>query len=135
MVKALPTPDETYVLLLDHSWRDPLGTVIVLDITDLDNIREVADFGPGDIRTDVAVRGNLAFTVWMGGLPDYGRLRAIDISDPLNPTLVGEFTVEYNNRPWLSDVALYGDRYVIVSTVWESGLYILEVLDEQPESP
>ena len=135
MVKALPTPDETHVLLLDHSWGNPLGTVLVLDITDLDNIYEVATFGQGDIRTDVAVRGDLAFTVWMGGLPRYGHVRAIDISDPLNPTLVGDFTVEYNNRPWLSDVALYGDRYVVVSTLYEAGLYVLEILDQEPASP
>ena len=147
MSKAVPTPDETHVLLLDHSWqRGNEGIVLILDITDLDNIRQVAAFDPEippqapdegrvfRIATDVVIRGDLAFVSWLRD-----GVLAIDISDPLNPVQVGQFTSLYEvdtnqgGVPFgndLSDLALVGDRYLVATTVWGPRMYVLEVLDE-----
>ena len=144
--KAVPFAEETHVLLLDHSWaRGNEGIVLILDITDLDNIRQVAAFDPeippqepGEggvfrIATDVVVRGDLAFVSWLAD-----GVRAIDISDPLNPVQVGQFTSLYEvdtagGVPFgndLSDLALVGDRYVVATTVWGPRMFVLDVLDE-----
>ena len=144
--KAVPFAEETHVLLLDHSWaRDKEGIVLILDITDLDNIRQVSAFdpeippqAPGEgrvfrIATDVVIRGDLAFVSWLRD-----GVRAIDISDPLNPVQVGHFTSLYEVDPGdgvpfgndLSDLALVGDRYLVVTTVWGPRMYVLEVLNE-----
>lgn len=135
--KAVPNADETVAVLLDHCWGDwnkdgvesgsSLGVVHLLDISDLSNIRETAVFVPEEadrgLATDVVVRGNLVFTTWLEG-----GLRVIDISDPTNPVQVGAFLLPpYLVRPWLSDVALLGDQYVLVTTVWGQGMYVLSV--------
>ena len=108
----------------------------MLDITDLGAIRELSTFdipesdrclGGRDEQMysawDLAVEGNRVYSTWLRG-----GLHVVDISDPTNPVVVGEFRSPDKQGPWLSDVALHSDDsgdYVITSTVWWSGLYVL----------
>ena len=63
----------------------------------------------------------MVYSTWLGG-----GLQVIDISDPTNPVVVGEFLSPNEKRlKTLSDVALFGD-YVVVVAVWGPGLYILK---------
>ncbi|MFQ5874170.1 MAG: LVIVD repeat-containing protein [Dehalococcoidia bacterium] len=135
---AVPNDDDSLVIFADGSWgidSEPCGhhgRLHVLDISDLSAIRELSTFKIAESdacfttgteqhyqATDIAVKGDLVYSTWLKG-----GLHVIDISDPTNPVEVGEFRSPDKEGPWLSDVALYGD-FVITTTVWWSGMYIL----------
>ena len=144
MFTAVPTSDGAHVILADGSWglkssSSGCGTLHILDISDPAAIHEISEFAlsessspnkcgrdPWIFATDVAVRGNTVYSTWMGG-----GVRAIDISDPANPVEVGQFLP--TGGP-LSDVALLGDHYVVATTVWGPGLYILRDSSPIPTS-
>ena len=144
MSKAIPTTDGSHVLLLDHSWEESApGIVHVLDITDLDDIREVATWHPKEstpvagpegkrywsIASDVVIRGDTAFVAWLRD-----GVFALDISDPANPVEVGHFFFPAKYDVPISDVAFYGGNYVLATTVWYEGMYVLKITDEQSTS-
>jgi hypothetical protein len=119
------------LVLADGSWASGWGKpgiLHVLDISDPSSITELSTFNlpeandaAGDhIATDVVVRGNLMYSAWLEG-----GVRATDISDPSNPVQVGRFLSPSVASPWLSDVALLGTDYVIATTVWGPGVYVL----------
>ena len=135
---AVPNDDDSLVILADGRWQNNSdgcsghGRLHFLDISDLSAIRELSTFkiaesdtcftkgdAPFYQATDIAVKGDLIYSTWLKG-----GLHVIDISDPSNPVEVGEFRSPDKEGPWLSDVALYGD-FVVASTVWWSGMYIL----------
>ena len=62
------------------------------------------------------IRGDLVYSTWL----DKGVL-AIDISDPRNPEQVAQFST---TGP-LSDIALLGTDFVVATTVWGPGMYVL----------
>ncbi len=127
---ARPTSDDALVVLADHSWeRTKCGILHILDTSNLAAISEISSFallepsplsfslaGCAHIATDVAIRGNLVYSTWLKG-----GVRAIDISDPTNPVQVAKF---FTNQS-LSDVALLGTDFVVATTVWWSGMYVL----------
>ena len=133
---ARPTSDDALVVLADHSWglggseNEKCGILHILDTSNPAAISEISTFelpessspsscaGPGwVIATDLAIRGNLVHSTWLGG-----GVRTIDISDPTNPVQVAKF-----QRGVLSDVALLGTDFVVATEVWSSGMYILSM--------
>ena len=132
---ARPTSDDALVVLADHGWSAPdCGRLHILDTSNPTSIHKISEFalsessdcGPNRlfIATDVAIRENIVYSTWLKG-----GVRAIDIADPANPVEVGQFlprrTPFQAGDPILSDVALLGDDYVVATTVWTSGLYVL----------
>ncbi|MFQ5917520.1 MAG: FlgD immunoglobulin-like domain containing protein [Candidatus Binatia bacterium] len=129
---ARPTGDDNLVALADHAWYTPCGILHILDTSNPDSIHEISTFAlpqsslrvceskPYYIATDVAIRGNLVYSTWLGG-----GVRAIDISDPANPVQAGWFLSPQSGYRSLSDIALLGTDLVVATTVWWSGLYIL----------
>ena len=129
---AVPNKDDTLVVFADGS--GPCGqkaAIRLLDVSDPSSIHELSAFqlsgsdrcylwGSENVgeATDIAVKGNLVYSTWMGG-----GLRVIDISDPTNPVEAGKFILSPGS-PWLSDVALYGD-VVLATEIWAEGLYLL----------
>ena len=130
---AVPNEDDSLVVFADGSGPcRGKAALRILDVSDPNSIHEVSVFElPGSNRcylwgrgnvgeaTDMVVKGNLVYSTWMEG-----GLRVIDISDPANPVEVGKF-VSSPEKPWLSDVALYGD-VVLAATIWDpAGVYLL----------
>jgi hypothetical protein len=123
MFKAAATDDGAYVVFADGSWEDgACGILHILDTSDLTAIEKVSEFalpessgGCGSIATDVVIRGDMVYSTWLDG-----GVRAVDISDPINPVETASF-----QRGWLSDVALLGEEHVLASTVWDAGMYVL----------
>ena len=134
---ARPTSDDALVVLADHSWgrgdseNVKCGILHILDTSNPAAISEISTFAlpqsslPGNctgnrnwvIATDLAIRGNLVYSTWLSG-----GVRTIDISDPTNPVQVAFLT-----RGDLSDVALLGTDFVVATTVWGSGMYVLSM--------
>ena len=125
---ARPTSDDALVVLADHSWEDTkCGILHMLDTSNPAAISEISSFAlpnssgrcrsPLVIATDLAIRGNLVYSTWLRG-----GVQTIDISDPTNPIQVAHFV-----RGDLSDVALLGTDFVVATTVWSDGMYILSM--------
>ena len=127
---ARPTSDDALVVLADHSWEDgKCGILHILDTSNPAEITEISSFALPEssgncstIATDVAIRGNLVFSTWLRG-----GVRVIDISDPTNPVQVARFRSPSYQGLDLSDVALLGTDFVVATTVWGSGMYILSM--------
>ena len=132
MAYAVPNDDDSLVVFADGS--GPCGqkaALRFLNVSDPSSIHEVSIFELGGSdrcylwgnenvgeAKDMVVKGNRVYSTWMGG-----RLRVIDISDPVNPVEVGKFILSPGS-PWLSDVAMYGD-VVLATEIWAEGLYLL----------
>ena len=132
--RELPTSDDAIVVLADHSWENgSCGILHILDTSNPATISKISEFAlpesssdtcrPGNgggliIATDVAIRGNIVYSTWLGG-----GVHAVDISDPANPVEVGAFLL--SDGEVISDVALLGDDYVVATQVWSQGMYIL----------
>ena len=126
--RPVANANDTLVVFADGSWEQGRTSRLhVLDISDLSAIREISaiDCHPSAPRGcwahDVFIKENLVFSTW-----SKGGVQATDISDPVNPVLVGGFFSPNLGAPWLSDVDMFGD-YAIVSTVWGPGIYILSL--------
>ena len=127
---ARPTSDDALVVLADHSWEtEECGILQILDTSNPAAISLISSFGLlesyfgcGAIATDVAIRGNLVYSTWLRG-----GVRAIDISDPTNPVQVAKFLSNQPQNPHLSDIALLGTDFVVATTVWWSGMYVLSM--------
>ena len=126
---ARPTSDDALVVLADHSWENgKCGILHILDTSNPAAISEISSFAlPSSgncstIATDVAIRGNLVYSTWLRG-----GVVAIDISDPTNPVHVAWFFPASAQGPDLSDVALLGTDFVVATTVWWSGMYVLSM--------
>ncbi len=97
----------------------------MLDISNPAAISEISSFALRElphsscsvIATDVAIRGNLVYSTWLGG-----GVRAIDISGPANPVEVGSFI----DAQSFSDIALLVDDDVVATHVWDAGMVILK---------
>ena len=134
---ARPTSDDALVVLADHSWglgtssNEKCGILHILDTSNPAAINEISTFAlpqsssPSDcagdgnwvIATDLAIRGNLVYSTWL-----QGGVRTIDISDPTNPVQVAWLRISN-----ISDVALLATEFVVATTVWSSGMYVLSM--------
>ena len=120
--RPVANADDSLLIFADGSWeRDRQSNFHILDISDLENIREIATIRSQGWAHDLVISGNLVYTTWVRG-----GVRAIDISDPTDPVKVGGFSSPNPEQPWLSDIALYGDL-AVTTGVWAPGLYILRL--------
>ena len=138
MFIAVETSDGAHVVLADGAWGEKAGssgcgTLHILDTSDPAAIHEVSEFAlpessspgkcgknPFHFATDVAIRGDMVYSAWMGG-----GVRAIDISDPAHPVEKGWFIDPRATGTSLSDVALLDDDYVVATRVWGHKLFVL----------
>ena len=133
---ARPTQDDSLVILLDGTWEQGQeGEVHLFNVSDPSNIRRAGRFDTQDnlgMAVDVAVRGDRVYTTWLNGA-----VVVLDISNPSMPVEVGRVATSSD----VSDVALLGESHVVASTVWWSGLYIMEdqavaaTSDDRPSLP
>lgn len=125
------TSDDALLILCDGGWGDPdNGILHILDVSSPGNIQELSTFAlpessreGGPAAWEVVIKGRMAYSAWFAP-----GVIAVDFSDPEEPLQAGQFRSPNASEPWLTDLALLGDGYLVAATVWWSGLYVLETL-------
>jgi choice-of-anchor B domain-containing protein len=122
---AWTTQDRKYVITTDEVGSTP-KSLKVWDIRDMQNVSKVAEFSNSAATVhNVFIKGNLAYVAWYAD-----GLKVVDVSNPLNPQVVGFYDTYPQAQTTSPYVGAWGaDPYfpsgkVIISDM-QTGLYVV----------